>query len=160
MLMNGEVLNSDRYILKNLSRLQRIVKCHLYCNVAVGAAGDSIERRFARIRVWVESWHKALVHCGDNYGSGLCRRLDRSSAQEVPFKDGRDPPEGLCLFFMEMFFMTLSMALEGEDQSEDDLVRMVSRRGIWTSMKGAVGPGRRPLAYLLYYVITISPACA
>jgi len=29
-------------------------------------------------------------------------------------------------------------------------------------MKGklTVGPGRRPLAYLLYCVITVSPACA
>jgi len=29
-----------------------------------------------------------------------------------------------------------------------------------TSTKGTIGPGRRPLAYLLYYVITVSPACA
>ena len=29
-----------------------------------------------------------------------------------------------------------------------------------TSMKGTVGPGRRPLAYLVYSVITVSPACA
>jgi len=29
-----------------------------------------------------------------------------------------------------------------------------------TSMKGTIGPGRRPLAYLLYYIITVSPACA
>jgi len=29
-----------------------------------------------------------------------------------------------------------------------------------TSTKGTTGPGRRPLAYLLYYVSTISPACA
>jgi len=27
-------------------------------------------------------------------------------------------------------------------------------------MKGTIGPGRRPLAYLLYYVITVSPTCA
>jgi len=29
-----------------------------------------------------------------------------------------------------------------------------------TSTKGTIGPGRHPLAYLLSYVITVSPACA
>ena len=29
-----------------------------------------------------------------------------------------------------------------------------------TSSKGTIGPGRSPLAYILYYVIMISPACA
>ena len=28
-----------------------------------------------------------------------------------------------------------------------------------TSTKGTIGPGRRPLAYLPYYVITVNPAC-
>jgi len=26
--------------------------------------------------------------------------------------------------------------------------------------KGTIGPGRRPLAYLAYYVLIVSPACA
>ena len=29
-----------------------------------------------------------------------------------------------------------------------------------TSTKSTIGPGSHPLAYLLFYVITVSPACA
>jgi len=35
---------------------------------------------------------------------------------------------------------------------------MICRK--YESTKGTIGPGRRTLAYLLYYVITVSPACA
>jgi len=40
------------------------------------------------------------------------------------------------------------------------LSKKLSSQVFVTSTKGTIGPGRRPLAYLLYYVIMVSPACA